>query len=92
MLALLGRAAFCAEMHGEAGVTPAEDLEALLHNPDTGWVLYENYPVDPRPGGSSTLDSLPDDDFAVVGEVAVRFSWADVEQFVKVGCVGLVFS
>ena len=61
-------------------VTPAEDAEALLHNPDMGWVLYENYPVDPRPGGSSTLASLPEDDFAVVDEVAVMFSWADVEK------------
>ena len=52
----------------------------MLHNPDMGWVLYENYPVDPRPGGSSTLVNLPEDDFAGVDAVAVMFAWSDVEK------------
>src|SRR4051812_46081524 len=33
-------------------VHPLEDRDALLHNPDMGWVLYENYPLDPPPNGS----------------------------------------
>src|SRR5215213_2127864 len=66
--------------NGSITVTPPEDSEAVLRNPDMGWVLYENYPVDPRPGGSSTLVTLPGEDFPGVGHVAVMFSWADVER------------
>ena len=60
-------------------VHPAEDPQALLHNPDMGWVLYENYPLDPRPGGSSTLVNLPGETFPGVDAVALMFSWQDVE-------------
>jgi len=61
-------------------VTPIEDDQAILHNPDMGWVLYENYPLDPNPHGSSTLLSLPDEDFAPVDAVAIMFSWQDIEK------------
>ena len=61
-------------------VAPAEDEQVVLHNPDMGWVLYENYPVDPAPGGSSTMATLPDETFPGVDEVAVMFSWFDVER------------
>jgi hypothetical protein len=60
-------------------VTPREDPKAILHNPDMGWVLYENYPLDPRPGGSSTLVALPDENFPAVDAVAIMFSWQDIE-------------
>ena len=63
-----------------AEVVPKEDANALLHNPDMGWVLYENYPIDQSPGGSSTLASLPKEDFAEVDDVAVMFAWSDVER------------
>ena len=56
-------------------VAPVEDEQAVLHNPDMGWVLYENYPLDPRPGGSSTLVTLPGEDFPKVDAVALMFSW-----------------
>src|SRR5215218_8809211 len=59
---------------------PVEDPNAALHNPDMGWLLYENYPVAPQPGGSSNLASLPEKDFAGVDSVAVMFTWADVER------------
>lgn len=61
-------------------VTPAEDTAAVLHNPDMGWVLYENYPLDQRPGGSSTLVALPGEAFPEVDEAAIMFSWQDVEK------------
>jgi hypothetical protein len=61
-------------------VTPIEDEQAALHNPDMGWVLYENYPLDPNPHGSSTLLTLPDEDFAPVDAVAIMFSWQDIEK------------
>jgi hypothetical protein len=61
-------------------VTPREDESAVLHNPDMGWVVYENYPLDPDPAGSSTLLTLPDETFAPVDAVAIMFSWQDVER------------
>src|SRR5215212_6839826 len=61
-------------------VTPRENPDAVLHNPDMGWALYENYPVDRRPKGSSTMLTLPEETFDGVDEVAVMFSWADVER------------
>jgi hypothetical protein len=60
-------------------VKPVEESSAVLHNPDMGWVVYENYPLDWRPGGSSTLVTLPDEPFAGVDQVAIMFSWQDVE-------------
>jgi hypothetical protein len=30
-------------------VLPAADTNAVLHNPDLGWVLYENFPLNPDP-------------------------------------------
>src|SRR6266699_5618316 len=60
--------------------TPTEDETAIFHNPDMGWVLYENYPLDPNPRGSSTLLTLPNEDFAPVDAVAIMFSWQDVEK------------
>ena len=61
-------------------VVPPEDARAVLHNPDMGWVVYENYPLDQQPGGSSTLVTLRTEDFAGVDHVALMFSWADVER------------
>ena len=58
---------------------PQEDTNAILHNPDMGWVIYENYPIDPTPGGSSTLVTMPGDSFPEVSAAALMFSWADVE-------------
>ncbi len=60
-------------------IIPREDPEAVLSNPDMGWVLYENYPLDSRPGGSSTLVALPDETFPRVDAVALMFAWSDVE-------------
>lgn len=60
-------------------VSPQEREDAVLHNPDMGWVLLENYALDPGPNGSSTLAALPEEDFPGVDHVALMFSWADVE-------------
>jgi hypothetical protein len=61
-------------------VTPQEDEKAVLHNPDMGWVVYENYPLDSEKGGSSTLLALPEENFDAVDAVATMFSWQDVER------------
>jgi hypothetical protein len=65
---------------GRQITTPKELPDTVLHNPDMGWVLYENYPLDQDPHGSSTLLSLPNDKFAGVDSVAIMFSWQDVEK------------
>jgi hypothetical protein len=58
-------------------VTPVEEPQAVLHNPDMGWVIYENYPIDRK---SSLLAIQPDADMADVANVAVLFAWSDVER------------
>jgi hypothetical protein len=63
-----------------AVVLPEEDPNALLHNPAMGWVVYENYAIDQDRNGSSTLLTLPTEDFAGVDAVALMFSWADIEK------------
>src|SRR6266478_6611374 len=62
-----------------ATVTPVEDTNAILHNPDMGWVVYENYSLDQDPQGSSTMLTLPEDDFPEADAVALMFSWQDIE-------------
>jgi hypothetical protein len=44
-----------------------------------GWVVYENYPVDPGEHGSSNLVTFPNENFDGVDNVAIMFTWADVE-------------
>jgi Domain of unknown function (DUF4832) len=61
-------------------VTPKELPNAVLHNPDMGWVLYENYPLDQDPHGSATMLITPNENFAGVDSVAIMFSWQDVEK------------
>ena len=57
-----------------------EDTQMILHNPDMGWVLYENYPLDADPQGSAGLLTLPGEDFPQADQVSVMCSWADVEK------------
>jgi hypothetical protein len=61
-------------------VVPEEDPNAVLHNPGMGWILYENYPIDQRPSGASTMVTLPREKFPEVDAVAVMFAWSDVEK------------
>ena len=51
-----------------ATTRPAEDPDAVLHNPDMGWVVYENFPVDPDERGSSNMLALPNENFDGVCE------------------------
>jgi hypothetical protein len=62
-----------------ATTRPAEDPHVVLHNPDMGWVVYENYPVDPDEHGSSNMITLPKENFDGIDNVAIMFTWADVE-------------
>lgn len=64
----------------QVSVRPAEDKNIVLHNPDMGWALYENFPVDPRPNGSSTMLACPGETFPEVDHVAIMFSWQDIER------------
>ncbi len=61
-------------------VIPEEDTEVILSNPNMGWCVYETYPLDGNPQGSSTLLTCPHDDFEGVDHVALMFSWADIER------------
>ena len=70
----------CAHAPNLVHVRPAEDQSLVLHNPDMGWVLYENYPIDQSPGGSSTLASVPNETFPDVDTVAIMFTWSDIEK------------
>ncbi len=60
-------------------VAPVEDTNAVLHNPDMGWVIYENFAFDQDPHGSSTMLGLLGDDLPEVDAVSLMFSWQDVE-------------
>ncbi len=61
-------------------IIPIEDPDVVLRNPDMGWVLYENYPLDQRDGGSSTLVGIPNEDFPEADVAALMFAWSDVER------------
>jgi Domain of unknown function (DUF4832)/Beta-galactosidase len=78
----LGTLSFCgiSAVPERIVVLPAEDTNAVVRNPDMGWVLYENYPLDTVPGSSSTLVNLPNEGFPEVDAVALMFTWQDVER------------
>lgn len=76
-LLLTATAGFAADVQT---VTPIEDPDVAPHNPDMGWVLYENYPLDPRPNGTGTMNILTNETFAECDVVAVMFAWSDVEK------------
>jgi hypothetical protein len=77
---LVGLMTACAVQAPCRTFAPAEDTTAVLHNPDMGWVVYENYPIDQRPNGSSNIAVLPSETFPDADEVALMFSWADIEK------------
>src|SRR4051812_22417666 len=64
---------------GRMIVAPKEVPGAVLHNPDMGWVLYENYPLDQHPHGSSTMLVVPNESFPEADAVALMFAWRDIE-------------
>ncbi len=55
---------------GNIVVTPAEDTNAILRNPDMGWVVYDSFPMDNLPA----TNEFPEADAA-----GIMFSWRDVE-------------
>ncbi|MGC9261435.1 MAG: hypothetical protein ACP5I8_15325 [Phycisphaerae bacterium] len=61
-------------------VRPVEDTTSTFSNPDMGWTIYETYPVDQSPHGSSTLLTCPGENFPGVDYAAVMFSWFDIEK------------
>lgn len=61
-------------------VVPREDTEVVLHNPDMGWVLYENFPLEFRANATATMTALPEARFEGCDHVAVMFTWSDVER------------
>lgn len=57
-----------------------EDTQIVLHNPDMGWVLYDNYLISEKESPASTLSPIPGYDFPEVDYVILKFTWADIEQ------------
>lgn len=63
-----------------AHVFPKEDHQVVLSNPNMGWTIYETYPIDQYPHGTSTLLTCPGENFLGVDCAAVMFSWFDIEK------------
>lgn len=60
---------------------PQEDTAVILHNPDMGFMTYENYCVARNQSViPSSAGEMRDYDYPGVDYVAVMFTWADVEQ------------
>ena len=57
-----------------------EDTETVFHNPDMGWVLYDNFMI--SPSESSAWMDCPTFgyDFPGVDTVMLKFTWADIER------------
>jgi len=54
-------------------VVPAEDTNAILHNPGMGWVVYENYPIDQGPAWQLDHGDVAGGRFSGGDAVAVMF-------------------
>ena len=60
---------------------PQEDTAVILHNPDMGFMTYENYCVARNQSViPSSAGEMRDYDYPGVDYVAVMLTWADVEQ------------
>lgn len=68
-------------------VFPGEDKNVVLHNPEMGWVLYDNHVLSARPGnppytGRYENHIVLDEeayDYPGVDNVSLYFSWSDIE-------------
>lgn len=77
-----------------AGCTPAEnnidvqtsktifteDTQTVFHNPDMGWVLYENYIISKSESAAHESSPTYNYDFPGVDYVMLKFTWADIEK------------
>lgn len=61
-------------------IFPDEDKEAVLHNPDMGWVLYDNYCIHPEESPADIRCPVYGYDFPGVDTVMLKFTWADIEK------------
>lgn len=57
-----------------------EDKQSVFHNPDMGWVLYDNYLISEKESPASTLSPIQGYDFPGVDYVILKFTWADIEK------------
>jgi len=83
ILVLLFKTSFASPLpirgKGHVTFTPTEAKEALLHNPDMGWVIYENYPLDTGKG-SPTLMGCGEYTYPLVDAVGIMAAWSDIEK------------
>lgn len=59
---------------------PTEDQSMVLHNPDMGWVLYDNYIISKMESPAYLSSPMYDYDFPGVDTVMLKFTWADIEK------------
>ncbi|MBQ8732410.1 MAG: DUF4832 domain-containing protein [Oscillospiraceae bacterium] len=72
---------------GTLHILPGEDRSVVLHNPDMGWVLYDNHVLSARPGnpphtGRYENHIILDEsayDYPDVDNISLYFSWSDIE-------------
>lgn len=60
-------------------IYPIEDTQTILHNPDLGWIFYDNYIINPRESTASEKCALYGYDFPGVETVILKYTWADIE-------------
>lgn len=80
LMALLLTFAGCSTIEAETTTTAlTEDAESVFHNPDMGWVFYENFMISPSES-SAYLDCANFGyDFPGVDYVMLKYTWADIE-------------
>lgn len=59
---------------------PTEDQRTVLHNPDMGWVLYDNYIISKSESSAHISCPTFGYDFPGVDAVMLKFTWADIEK------------
>lgn len=65
---------------GKVTAYPTEDQSVVLHNPDMGWVLYDNFVISKRESPAYLNCPIYGYDFPGVDNVMLKFTWADIEK------------
>lgn len=66
--------------YNELTINPVENPDMVLSNPDTGWVLYDNYVFSPGESPASPSCFVYGFDFPGVDNIILKFTWADIEK------------
>ena len=61
-------------------ITFTEDTTTVFHNPDVGWVLYDNFLISKSESAAHPSCPTYGYDFPGVDYVMLKFTWADIEK------------